>query len=283
MKKSASSCATGTQAGRPKFQRCAFEPAYGTGLSRRPVAILKIIFFAVLVLGAGLAQADSMLPWPEVQRKIEEHWKTTAPREQLLSIAQQGGPQYSSSERVTNSAYIGSSWYSAWVTSYKTIQGSFARQVALVTVERENKSRARFEVAALYRGEGESWLFDKIAIGPVTELGAPGDPAQPGEAQAMEIFRQAWAKNRADLEVKSMKPLAPPTLSGTSKRRVLRYRLEVSAQGTAKASKKYRGQSLVCRPADYSSVLIWDREQGAWRADESMIKILNEDRDCDIK
>lgn len=251
--------------------------------SRWPGAILRMAMCAALVLAAHAAQADGLLPWPEVKRKIEEHWKTTAPHERVLSVKKQGGPQYSASERVTNTTHIGSSWYSAWITSYETIQGSFARQVALVTVERANQSQARFEVAALYRGEGKSWRFDKIAIGPVTELGAPGDPAQPGEAQAMEIFRQAWAKNRADLEVKSMKPLAPPSLSGTSKRRVLRYRLEVAALGTTSASKKYQGQSLVCRPADYSSVLIWDQGQGAWRADESMIKIINEDRDCDIK
>lgn len=248
-----------------------------------PGAILKIALLAALMLAAHAAQAGGLLPWPEVKRKIEDHWKTAAPQERVLSIKQQGKPQYSASQRVTNSTHIGSSWYSAWITSYETIQGSFARQVALVTVERANKSRARFEVAALYRGEGKSWLFDKIAIGPVTELGAPGDPAQPDEAAALNIFRQAWANMRADLEVKTMKLLAPPKLSGTSKRRVLRYRLEVGALGTDQASKKYQGQSLICRPADYSSVLIWDKERGAWRADESMIKIINEDRDCDIK
>jgi hypothetical protein len=59
------------------------------------------------------------------------------------------------------------------------LSSSFAHQVALVTVERQNKNQARFEVAALVRGEGERWLFDKIAIGPVTESGSPGDPQRP--------------------------------------------------------------------------------------------------------
>ena len=250
--------------------------------SRWPGAILRMAMCAALVLAAHAAQADGLLPWPEVKRKIEEHWKTTAPRERVLSVKKQGGPQYSASQRVTNTAHIGSSWYSAWITSYKTVQGSFARQVALVTVERANKSQARFEVAALYRGEGKSWHFDKIAIGPVTELGAPGDPALPGEAAALAIFREAWAGADNGLEVTSMKLLAPPKLAGTPKRRVLRYLLEVSATGTAKASKKYQGQSLVCRPADYSSVLVWDKASDAWKADVSMIKIINEDRVCDL-
>ncbi|MBE0612893.1 MAG: hypothetical protein IH604_04415 [Burkholderiales bacterium] len=243
---------------------------------------LKVVLFAVSILFASAAQADGLLSWPQVKRKIEDHWKTTAPRERVLSVERKGKPQYSASQRVTDSAYIGSSWYSAWITSYETIQGSFARQVALVTVERPNKSKARFEVAALYRGEGKSWRFDQVAIGPVTELGAPGDPAQPAEEAALAIFREAWAGKRSDMEVKSMKLLAPPKLAGTPKRRVLRYRMEVSVLGTAKASKKYRGQSLTCRPEDYSSVLIWDTKRGAWRADESMIQIINKDRVCDI-
>ena len=244
--------------------------------------MLKFTLFLAAALLATAAQAADLLPWPEVKRKIENHWKTTAPTERVLSIERKGKPEYSASQRVTESTHIGSSWYSAWITSYETIQGSFARQVALVTVERHNKSKARFEVAALYSGKDRSWHFDKIAIGPVTELGAPGDPELPDEAAALAIFRQAWADKRAELEVKSMKLLAPPKLAGTPKRRVLRYRLEVGALATAKASKKYRGKSLVCRPADYSSTLIWDAERAAWRADESMIQIINKDRVCDI-
>ena len=149
-----------------------------------------LLVAAVLVAGTAYGSpAAGLLPWPEVKRKVEGHWKTVAPSERVLSIKQKGKPQYSANKRVTSSAYIGSSWYSAWITSYKTIQGSFARQVALVTVERTNQSKARFEVAALYRGEGKAWRFDKIAIGPVTELGAPGDPKQPTEAAALAIFR----------------------------------------------------------------------------------------------
>lgn len=244
--------------------------------------MLRVALCAAAMLLTSTTHAAGLLPWPEVKRKIDAHWKTVAPTERVLSIRQKGKPQYSANQRVTNTTHIGSSWYSAWITSYKTIHGSFARQVALVTVERKNKSKARFEVAALYRGEGKAWRFDKIAIGPVTELGAPGDPKQPTEAAALEIFRQAWASTRTELDVQSMKLLAPPKLAGTSKRRVLRYRLEVDARGTAKAPKKYQGQSLSCRPADYSSVLIWDATAGAWRADESMIKIINENRVCDI-
>ena len=242
-----------------------------------------ILLLAILAPFAGAASGADLLPWPEIQQKIETHWAETAPTERVLSIARKGEPEYSASQRISNSTFVSSWWYDTWITTYKTIQGSFARQVALVEVERANKSRARFEIAALYRGEGESWIFDKIAVGPVTELGAPGDPERPTDAAALDIFRDAWARKQPDLQVKSMKLIAPPSLSGTPKRRVLRYRLEVAAVGTEKASKKYRGQSLVCKPADYSSVLIWDAKSGTWRADESMIQIINEDRVCDIR
>lgn len=234
-----------------------------------------------VVLSASALAAD-LLPWPQVKEKIAAHWAQSAPREKVLSITEKGDPQFTASKRVTSSTHIGSSWYSAWVTSTRTVNGAFARQVALVEVERANQSRARFEVAALYRGEGGQWLFDKIAIGPVTELGAPGDPALPSEAQAIGIFTKAWNAKREDFDVKSVKVLAPAKLGVSKKRRSLSYRLEISAIGTAKAGKKYQGQAVTCRPSSYSSVLRWDAGSETWRADESMIKIVNEDRDCDL-
>lgn len=240
---------------------------------------------AVAVLGfmlSTLAPAAELLPWPQVQAKIEAHWAGTYAREKVLSITEKGAPQYSSSKRVTNTAHIGSSWYSAWVTSTKTVHGSFARQVALVTVERANKSRARFEVAALYRGDGEAWVFDRIAVGPVSELGAPSDPARPDDAAASKLFAEAWGRKRDDFEVGAIKVLAAAKLGASKARRWLSYRLEISATGTAKASPKYRGKAVTCKPADYASVLRWEVESKAWRVDESMVKDINEDRDCDL-
>lgn len=243
---------------------------------------------AVAVLGmmlatlATLASAADLLPWPQVRQKIEAHWAGTYAREKVLSITEKGAPQYSSSKRVTNSTHIGSSWYSAWVTSTKTVQGSFARQVALVTVERANKSRVRFEVAALYRGEGETWIFDRIAVGPVTELGALGDPEHPSDEAAAKLFAEAWGKKRDDFDVGAIKVLAPAKLGSSKARRWLNFRLEISATGTAKAPAKYQGNAVVCKPADYSSVLRWDADGKAWRVDESMVQNINEDRDCDL-
>ncbi|MFT5445341.1 MAG: hypothetical protein ACI9DC_000501 [Gammaproteobacteria bacterium] len=240
---------------------------------------LLVLFAAVNAHGA---EDNALVAWNEVKQKIAAHWQLVAPNERVLSIQSKGAPQHSSSQRATNSAFIGSSWYSAWVTSYRTIQGSFARQVALVSVERSNKSKARFEVAALYRGVGERWQFDKIAVGPVTELGVAGDPVQPRTAKALAIFGDAWKSQRPDFDVRSMKLLSEPKPGGTPARRFIRYRLEVLAIGTGDASEKYRGNSVVCRPADYSSTLKWEQKSGAWRADESMIRDLNEDRDCDL-
>ncbi|HEY5637838.1 MAG TPA: hypothetical protein VIS77_13190 [Burkholderiales bacterium] len=240
---------------------------------------------AVAVLGMMLAApafGADLLPWHQVRQKIEAHWAGTYAREKVLSITEKGAPQFSSSKQVTTSTHIGSSWYSAWVTSTKTVEGSFARQVALVTVERANKSRARFEVAALYRGERDAWVFDRIAVGPVTELGAPGDPERPSDAAAAKLFSEAWGRKRDDFEVGAIKVLAPAKLGSSKARRWLNYRLEISATGTARAPAKYRGKSVTCKPADYSSVLRWDAEGKAWRVDESMVQNINEDRDCDL-
>lgn len=236
----------------------------------------------LLAAGSALAQTAGLLPWPEVRAKIETHWKQGAPQEKLLSVEAKGKPEYSSTQRVTDSTYLHSRWYSAWMSTTSEIQGAFARQVALVTVERANKTHARFEVAALYRGEGKRWLFDKIAIGPVTELGAPGDPAQPSAEQAADIFREAWTRLRPDMSVSSVKILDAPKLGTSQQRRWLNYRLEIEATGTEKAPKKYSGKKLACKPETYSSVLRWDANASAWRPDESLIKIVNEDRDCSV-
>ena len=242
---------------------------------------LLAALLAVTVARAQTKPEAGLLPWPQVKQKTEAHWKNTYPTEKILAIEPKGGTEYSSSQRTAQDTTISDWWGTTWITSYKEIHGSFARQVVLVTVERANQSRARFEVAALYKGEGKSWLFDKIAVGPVTELGSPGGPAAPADPQAAEIFKQAWATTRPDFVVVAVSVLAPPKLGQSGERRWLNYRLAIDAAATDKAPASMRGKNYRCTPADYASVLKWDPDKKTWAADDKMIQNINEARDCD--
>lgn len=237
-----------------------------------------VLLISLILCKAAGAQAG-FLPWPEVKKKISEHWSQAYAAEKVLGIEQKGGVEYTATQRVQETTTISDWWGTEWITTNKEIQGSFARQVALVSVERANKSRARFEVAALYRGESKTWKFDQIAVGPVTELGKPGDPVAPGKVDAERIFKDAWSKTRPDFTIDSVTVLATPSLGQSGERRWFSYKLAINATATDKAPTNMRGKKFRCTPADYSSVLKWDN--GAWVADDKMIRDVNEARDCD--
>ncbi|HXA47151.1 MAG TPA: hypothetical protein VNW52_05945 [Burkholderiaceae bacterium] len=240
---------------------------------------IVVFFFGLLFVDTSFAQSG-LLPWPEVQKKISSHWAEHYPNEKILHIEQKGGVEYTATQKVQEDTSYSDWWGTTWVTTNKEIQGSFARQVALVSVERANKSRARFEVAALYRGVGKSWKFDQITLGPVTELGKPGDPSVPAKADAQRLFKDAWSKTRPDFEVEAVTVLAAPKIGQSGENRWLNYQLAITATGTAKASSKMQGKKYRCTPADYSSVLKWN--DGAWVADESPIRDVNEASNCDL-
>ncbi len=233
---------------------------------------------ASLLLGAFTAnaqQSDSKMPaWPELKKKIEAHWSTTYPTEKVLSVEPKGGVEYSSTERVTETDW--------WWTDVKEISGAFARQTALVTVERANRSRARFEVAALYRGADNKYRFDKIAVGPVAELGAPGAPALPSSKAASELFLAAWRKARPDFTPSAVTILGTPAMNQSGERRWINYKLAIDAVGTAKGPAKFSGKKVRCEPADYASALKWDAVSSSWIADEASIVNINEDSACSL-
>jgi hypothetical protein len=238
-----------------------------------------VLLFGVLVSSAAFAQSG-LLPWPEVQKKIASHWAEHYPNEKIQHIEQKGGVEYTATQKIQEDTSYSDWWGTTWVTTNKEIQGSFARQVALVSVERANKSRVRFEVAALYRGAGKTWQCDQITLGPVTELGKAGDPTVPAKADAERLFKDAWSKNRPDFDVESVTALSAPKIGQSGEKHWLNFQLAVTATGTAKASSKMRGKKYRCTPADYSSVLKWDN--GAWAADDSAIRDVNEASNCDL-
>lgn len=218
---------------------------------------------------------DTKMPaWPELRKKIEAHWSTTYPAEKVLSVEPKGGVEYSSTERVTETDW--------WWSEVKEISGAFARQTALVTVERANKSRARFEVAALYRGADNKYRFDKIAVGPVAELGTPGAPTAPSTKAASELFLAAWRKARPDFTTSAVAIVSTPAMNQSGDRRWINYKLAVDAVGTAKGPARFFGKKVRCEPADYASVLKWDAGSSAWVADESSIVTINEDSACSL-
>ena len=234
-------------------------------------------WLAVLVLFSpfGMAVAADVMSWPAVKSAVEAHWKKTYPDEKILKIEQKGKIDYYGSERRTD---VDMSWGWYWGSSTVETEGAFARQVALVTVERANKTQARFEVAALFQRTGNSWQFKQIVVGKTDELTAAKAGDLPSRDAAVKIFTDAWKKQRPDFTLESIEVLgSTPNQSGD--KRWVNYKLAIVATGTDKGSKKMFGKKYRCTPADYSSVLKFD--SGSWVADEGMIKNINEDRDCD--
>ena len=220
-----------------------------------------------------------VLPWVQVKQKVAAYWQEHYPAEKVLGIEQKGGVEYTATQQTQENTTYTDWWGSDWITTTKEIQGSFARQVVLVSVERANKTRARFQVAALYRGTGKQWQFDQITVGPVTELGQPGEQGAPTKAAAEQIFKEAWSKSRPDFTVSTVTVLAAPKLGQSGDKRWANYQLAIDVTGTDKAPSAMRGKRYRCTPPDYASVL---KHQGdAWVADTDAIVNVNESSQCD--
>ena len=216
------------------------------------------------------------MSWPSVRAQLEAHWKKTYPTEKILKIEQKGPLEYYASERRTE---VDFSW--GWVWDSRVIEksGAFARQVALVTVERANKSQARFEMAALFERSGGAWQSKGVAVREAKDLSAAKAGDLPSSAQAATLFTEAWKKHRPDFIVEKIEVLkSEPKQSGD--KRWVTYKLAVTATGTDKGSQSMYQKKYLCTPADYSSVL--HLQGGTWVADEKMIKNINESGDCKL-
>src|SRR3989304_5398913 len=130
--------------------------------------MIRILVFLVsaAVSAAAFAQ-DKALAWPAVRKQIETDWKKGYAKEKILRIEKKGPLQYYSSERRTE---LLESWGWVWGSVTIETQGAYARQVAHVTIERPNKTQARFEVAALYQRAGNGWNYRKLAVGDSKDL-----------------------------------------------------------------------------------------------------------------
>ena len=234
-----------------------------------------VVFLCAAVSSIAFAQ-DKALAWSAVRAKIQADWKKGYPTEKILKIEQQGPPQYYSSERRTE---VLESWGWVWGTRTIETQGAFARQVAHVTIERANKTQARFEVAALFQRTGSAWNYRQMAVGKVEDLSAARAGDLPSSAQAAAIFSEAWKKHRPDFDVHSVEVLKSEPKQH-QERRWISYKLAITATGTDKGSRSMYQKKYRCTPEDYSSVL--KLEGGNWVADDKMIRNVNESRDCSL-
>lgn len=240
----------------------------------RALSVVLVAALSSVVLAQG--KADPALAWPAVRSKLEAHWKSTYPTEKILKMEQKGPIQYYATERQTE---VNTSWGWIWESRIIERQGAFARQVAHVTIERANKTQARFEVAALYERMGNAWQFKGTAVGKVEDLTAAKASDLPSSAQAAAIFTAAWKQHRPDFDVHSIEVLKSEPKQ-YQERRWTNYKLAIVATGTDKGSREMYQKKYRCTPEDYSSVL--KLEGGSWIADEKMIKNVNESRDCTL-
>lgn len=236
------------------------------------IALAALMPFTALAQG----KSDSAMGWPAVRAKLEAHWKATYPTEKILRVEQKGPLQFYATERRTE---VSESWGWFWETRTIERQGAFARQVALVSVERANKTQARFEVAALFEHLGGAWQFKQVAVGKVEDLSAAKAGDLPTAAQAAAIFTAAWKKHRPDFDVQSIEVLKSEPKQHQD-RRWITYKLAIVATGTDKGSREMYQKKYRCTPEDYSSVL--KLEGGNWVADDKMIANVNESRDCSL-
>jgi len=237
---------------------------------RLAIAILCTVFCATAnAQGAAIS-------WPTVRAQLEAHWKKTYPAEKILKIEQKGPVQYYGSERTTE---VDASW--GWVWDVRVIerQGAFARQVADVTVERADKTQARFQMASLFEHMGGAWRFKQVVVGKSENLSAAKAGDLPSNAQAVAIFTAAWKKIRPDFEVHSIEVLKSEPKQSQD-RRWITYKLAITATGTDKGSRSMYQKKYRCTPEDYSSVL--KLEGGNWLPDSNMIRDVNESRDCSL-
>ncbi len=239
-----------------------------------------MIHLAIAIFCAGFCAAanaqGSAISWPTVRGQLEAHWKKTYPAEKIIKIEQKGPVQYYSSERTTE---VDASWGWVWETRVIERQGAFARQVADVTVERANKTQARFQMASLFENIGGAWRFKQVVVGKSEDLSAAKAGDLPTGAQAVAIFTAAWKKIRPDFDVHSIEVLKSEPKQSQD-RRWITYKLAITATGTDKGSRSMYQKKYRCTPEDYSSVL--KLEGGNWVPDANMIRDMNETRDCSL-
>ena len=130
-------------------------PCFFWGKTMNAAARAVVLLIGLVLCSAAIAQAG-FLPWTEVKKKVADHWSQVFPAEKVLGIEQKGGVEFTATQRVQEITTVSDWRGTEWITTNKEIQGSFARQVVLVSVERANKSRARFDVAAPNRGESKA-------------------------------------------------------------------------------------------------------------------------------
>ena len=236
---------------------------------------LAIAFLCIAFCATVNAQGSAII-WPTVRAQLEAHWKKTYPAEKILKIEQKGPVQYYGSERTTE---VDASW--GWVWDVRVIerQGAFARQVADVTVERANKTQARFQMASLFEHSGGAWRFKQVVVGKSEDLSAAKAGDLPSSAQAVAIFSAAWKKIRPDFDVHSIEVLKSEAKQSQD-RRWITYKLAITATGTDKGSRSMYEKKYRCTPEDYSSVL--KLEGGSWVPDANMIRDMNEACDCSL-
>ena len=242
--------------------------------------------------GAPAAQriAGGIVPtWGEMDKTVRARWAESYPRETVVAVEKVGDPQYIDEPgkiETSSTTMYSNVWDWSWnSTTYTTVtkgrEGAYLRQDVAVTAERQNKTRAKFQVAALYKLVGGKWTFAEIPVGKVEELAGAGAPAQPSDADAAKIFVDAWTASRPDFTTQGATIVAKE-FHQSGGRYWLTYKLKVNVTGTDKAPASLKGKQAVCEPADYSSVLKWDKDAVKWVADASMIGMINETSYCTV-
>lgn len=228
--------------------------AYGVFVA----AGLVVPFLASAMLANPQARKSASVPaWADVEAQVKKQWESSPYKEKVLKIEKKGDPQFTEES--------GSNYW---------------RQETLVTVERANKTRARFTIPVIYRLAGDGWQFDRTAVGNVEELSSADAPPAPSTEEAVKIFTEAWKKARPDFDVNSIEVEGKPKFNQSGGRYWLTYKLVVQVTGTRKGYKERYGKKFKCTPQDFSSVLKWDAEKKAWVADEKAIENVNESA-CD--
>ena len=227
--------------------------------------------------------------WTQTEKSLRDRWAQSYPREIVIAVEKVGEPQYIEEPGkidMTSSHSYSSVWDWSWSSTTTTTitkgrEGAYLRQDVAVTAERPNKTRAKFQVAALYKLTGGQWSFVEVPVGKVEELAGAGAPAQPSDADAAKIFADAWTAARPDFTVHGA-TVVSKEFKQSGGRYWLTYKLKVDVTGTDKAPASLKGTRAVCEPADYSSVLRWDKDAAKWVADDKMIAMVNETSACTV-
>jgi hypothetical protein len=242
------------------------------------VTLLAVSIAALFARGqkqapAPPAQSRPGPAWQRVRAEIEKSWAKSYPREKVLNIEKKGEPdfkhEYGGSETTTFGT-ASFSWYD-WSTSWSETKvtrekpkGFFFRQVALVTAERPNGSRARFTVAALFKQRDSAWDFAELALNAeVEELGGGGDMPAPIPAEdARKLFLEAAQKQcLPEYKITSARLEGEPKLGRSAKR--VWYAYKVVLEGSTPQGKKVR-----CQVTDLAW-LHWETDKKAYTVNSS--------------